>query len=113
MKKIIRKFYPIVFGLALFLLYITIYPKPENSENFSTALSVFFTALGSSALIIFHNRKDAFLFYLYPLISIVMPFLAMYFFHLFNTLEQKIIIFLQAGSLIMLIIFILYLAKKE
>ncbi|HLP47780.1 MAG TPA: hypothetical protein VK469_17690 [Candidatus Kapabacteria bacterium] len=113
MKKILRKFYPVFFGLALFLLYIAIYSTPENSESFSTALSVFFAALGSSALILFHSRKEAFLFYLYPLISIVIPFLTMHFFNLFNTLEQKVIIGLQTAALIMLIVFIVYLTKKE
>ncbi|MCU0288406.1 MAG: hypothetical protein MUF15_18675 [Acidobacteria bacterium] len=113
MKKIIRKFYPIFFGLSLFLLYFAIYSTPDNSENYSTALAVFTTALGSSALIVFHSRRDVILFYFYPLISVIIPFLAMYFFHLFDSLEQKVIIGFQAGAFFMLIIFIVYLAKKE
>lgn len=113
MKKIIRKFYPILFGLALLLLYMLIYPLPKNSENYSTALSVFFTALGSSALIIFHRHKDGFLFYMYPVISIGFPFFSMFFLHLFETLEQKVIIGIQVTALVMLIIFIAYLLKKE
>lgn len=108
-----RKYYPILFGLVLFLFYITIYPSPAGSENFSTALAVFFTALGSSAVIIFPRRENAFLFYSYLLGSLAFPLLLMSFFHFFNTVEQKAIIGIQALALILLILFVSYQSKNK
>ncbi|MCX6584464.1 MAG: hypothetical protein NT166_30200 [Candidatus Aminicenantes bacterium] len=112
MKKTIRKLYPIFFGLALFLFYIAIYPSPAGADDYSTALAVFFTALGSSAVIIFPRREAPFLYYSYLLGSLAFPILAMSFFHFFKTAEQKAIIGVQALALILLVLFVSYQPEK-
>ncbi len=93
MKKIIHYFLPLLFALLLFLFYIIIYPStsPVESENFSTALLVFFTALGSCAVIIFSGQKNKFLLYFYISISIGFPLILLLFFNLFNTVQLKIL----------------------
>ncbi|MDQ1351342.1 MAG: hypothetical protein QG657_1644 [Acidobacteriota bacterium] len=108
MKKTIRKFYPILFGLALFLFYITLYPSPADKGNYSTALAVFFTAVGCCAVIIYSRSEERFLFYSYLLGSLALPILLMTFFHFFSTVEQKAIIGIQVLALILLILFVSY-----
>ncbi len=113
MKKTMQKFYPLLFGLALFLFYITIYASPASSENYSTALAVFFTAIGSGAVIIFPRRENAFLFYSYIVGSLGFPILLLSFFHFFNTVEQKAIIGIQVLAMILLILFVSYQSKNK
>ena len=113
MKKTLHSLFPILFGLALFFFYISIYSSPIGSESFSTAVLVFFTALGGSAVIIFPWKKGAPLFYCYLPVSVGVPFLLVLFAPFFNTVPLKIIFGTQVLGLILLILFVSYQSKER
>jgi uncharacterized phage infection (PIP) family protein YhgE len=113
MKKTMRKFYPFFFGLVLLIFYIAIYPSPADKENYSTALAVFFTALGCSAVIVFRRCEEPFLYYSYLFGSLALPILLKIFFHFFNTVEQKAIIGIQVLAVILLVLFVSYQSESR
>jgi len=108
MKKIIHYLLPLLFAVALFVFYIIIYPSPflVESENFATAILVFFTALGSGAVIIFSGQKNKFPLYFYLSVSIGCPLILLLFFNLFHTTQLKIIFGCQVVGLVWLKIFV-------
>ncbi len=108
MKKIIHYLVPLLFALFLFFFYIIIYPSPSplESENFATAILVFFTALGSGAVIIFSGQKNKFLLYFYLSVSIGCPLILLLFFNLFPTVQLKVIFGCQVVGLVWLKIFV-------
>lgn len=61
MKQILSNLYPLSFALANFFFYILVFRPNMQSGDFTTALMVFFTALGSSALIVFYDAAKRFL----------------------------------------------------
>jgi hypothetical protein len=110
MKKIIHYLVPLLFALSLFFFYIMIYPLPSpvelESENVATAILVFFTALGSGAVIILSGQKNKFPLYFYLSVSIGCPLLLLLFFNLFHTVQLKVIFGCQVIGIFWLKIFV-------
>jgi len=61
MKQILSSLYPLFFAIANLIFYILVYKPSLQSSDFTTAMMVFFTALGASALIVFAHPKKRFL----------------------------------------------------
>ncbi len=106
-------FLPIFFGLVLFLLHVIIFPSPLGSENFPTAVLLFFTGLGSAAVIIFPGDKNKLLLYFYFLVSIGFPFILLFFFDFFDTVEHKVLVLLNLVGVTMLKFFVSYYLKSQ
>lgn len=81
-----KYFLPPFFGMVSFLFYMIIYRPPVGSEDFITAIMVFFAALAWSALITLSKEKKQWILYLYVLIAIIFPLLMALFFKGFNIL---------------------------
>lgn len=106
-------FVPIFFGLVLFLLHIILFPSPMGSENFPTAVLLFFTGLGAAAVIIFPGRKNEFLLYFYFLVSIGFPFILLFSFNFFDTVEHKVLVGLNLVGVVLLKFFVSYHMKSR
>lgn len=115
MKKIIHYFLPLLFALLLFLFYIIIYPStsPMESENLSTAILVFSTAMGSCAVIIFSGQKNKFPLYFYISISIGFPLILLLLFNFFHTVQLKVILGCQVVGIFWLKLFVSAYLKQQ
>lgn len=78
-KKFITNLSPLLIALSSFLFYIIIYKPGFKSEDFTTALLVFFTVLGAVAIIIFHTKATRVLFLLYITASLILPAILLFF----------------------------------
>lgn len=79
MKKVLKYLLPLFIALFSFLFYIFLYNPPVKSEDFTTALLVFFTVLGAAAIIIFHTKENRVLLILYASVSILLPAILLFF----------------------------------
>lgn len=113
MKKRIYSFLPIFFGLVLFLLHMILFSSPLGSENFPTAVLLFFTGLGSAAVIILPGDKNKFLLYFYFLVSIGFPFILLFFFNFFDSVEHKVLVGLNLVGVTLLKFFVSYCLKSR
>ena len=77
---------PPFFGLVSFLFYMVIYRPSLGSEDFITAIMVFFAALAWSAVISLTKEKKQWVLYLYVLIAVIFPLIMALFFNGFNIL---------------------------
>jgi CHASE2 domain-containing sensor protein len=59
--------------------YIIIYNPAEKSEDFTTALLVFFAVLGISAIILFPDKESKIILWFYISISLLIPVLFLFF----------------------------------
>ncbi len=84
MKKLLNYIFPLFFGLFAFLFYIVIYHPAVESEDFTTAVLVFFTALGSSAIVRFSAKEFRFLLRLYAVSSVILPLFFIFFIKIFK-----------------------------
>jgi hypothetical protein len=78
-KKFITYLFPLLIALSSFLFFIIIYKPGVKSENFTTALLVFFAVMGSAAIIVFHSKETRVLFYLYVSASVILPAILLFF----------------------------------
>lgn len=106
---------PLLFALLLFFFYIIIYPSPSpvESENFATAVLVFFTGMGSCAAVIFSGQKNKLIFYCYFSVSIGFPLLLLLFFNFFNTVQLKVILGCLVIGLFWLKLFVSAYLKQQ
>ena len=75
---------PTIFGMLSFLFYILLYTPTLGSEDFITALLVFFAAASWSAVIILADREDPRVLNLHLSISIIFPLILPLLFKRFN-----------------------------
>ena len=78
-KKFIIYLSPLLIALSSFLFYIIFYKPGVKSEDFTTALLVFFGVLGSVAIILFHTKETRVIFYLYVTASLILPVILLFF----------------------------------
>lgn len=78
-KAFIKYFLPLFIALPALLLYIVIYRPAGRSEDFTTALLVFFAVLGISAIILFPGKENKIFLWLYISISLLIPALFLFF----------------------------------
>lgn len=77
-KKWIKSLLPLFFALFAFLSYIVIYNPALGTQDFTTALLVFFAGLGSAALVLFTRSKNFFLLRFYSVVSLLVPALFLF-----------------------------------
>jgi len=78
-SKPIKFISPVIIALLSFLFYIILYNPGLKSEDFTTALLVFFAMLGACAIILFQSKETRFLFRLYLLLSLIPPVIFLFF----------------------------------
>jgi Na+/proline symporter len=78
-SKPIKYISPVIIALLSFLIYIILYKPGLTSEDFTTAILVFFAMLGSCAIILFQTRETRLLFRLYLLLSLIPPVIFLFF----------------------------------
>jgi hypothetical protein len=78
-KKSTKYISPPLIALLSFLFYIIIYNPEVKSEDFTTALMVFFAVLGSCAIILFYTKETRFFFWLYVSLSLIVPVIFLFF----------------------------------
>ncbi|UCH94389.1 MAG: hypothetical protein JSV88_29535 [Candidatus Aminicenantes bacterium] len=89
-RKYMKYFMPLLFGLLSFLFYMVIYRPPLGSEDFITALMVFFAALAWSTMMTLTRAEKQWVLYLYLLVSIISPLIMALFFKGFNLLWHTV-----------------------
>lgn len=80
MEKKLKPFAPPVIATLFFLLYMVVYRPAPGTKDFSTAILVFFGALGSVALILLTAPESKKLKYVYVAVSLLVPPLLLYLF---------------------------------
>ncbi|MFC2155795.1 hypothetical protein ACFLRB_04825 [Acidobacteriota bacterium] len=78
-KKFITYLSPLLIALFSFLFYIIFYKPGVQTEDFTTALLVFFGVMGSVAIVLFHTKETRVIFHFYVTASIVFPVLLLFF----------------------------------
>lgn len=101
-----KYFGPLFFGLVSFLFYMVIYRPPVGSEDFITALMVFFAALAWSAVISLTNEKKQWILFFYLSIAIIFPLIMALFFKEFNMLWHMVALGLIVLAVIGLRLFV-------
>jgi magnesium-transporting ATPase (P-type) len=79
MGKRMKFFIPFIFALFSLLFHVLHYRPPVGSEDFITALLVFFAALGWSSVIVLARVKKQWVFYAYAAPVIIIPLLIVLF----------------------------------
>ena len=85
---------------------MVIYRPSVGSEDFITALMVFFAALAWSAVLTLTKEKKQWVLYLYILIAIIFPLLMALFFKGFNILWHMAALGLIVVAIVGLVIYI-------
>ncbi len=68
-----NNFFPLIFAMFSFLIYILLYGLAVDSENFITSLLVFFAALGWSTQILLTKDGNRLVYYSYISGIIILP----------------------------------------
>jgi hypothetical protein len=89
-REQVKYFGPLFFGLVSFFFYMVIYRPPVGSEDFITALMVFFAALAWSAVLTLPKEKKQWVLYLYVLIAMIFPLITALFLKGFNILWHMV-----------------------
>jgi hypothetical protein len=114
MREQMKYFGPFFFGLVSFLFYMVIYRPPVGSEDFITALMVFFAALAWSAVLTLTKEKKQWVLYLYLLIAVIFPLILALFFKGFNILWHMVALGLIVLAIVGLRLFVSgYLKYKK
>jgi predicted membrane protein len=105
-RKQVKYFGPLFFGLVSFLFYMVIYRPPVGSEDFITALMVFCAALAWSAVLTLTKEKKQWVLYLYLLIAVILPFIMALFLNEFNILWHMVALGLMVLAVVGLRLFV-------
>lgn len=114
-RKQVKYFGPLFFGLVSFSFYMVIYRPSPGSEDFVTALMVFCAALAWSAVLTLTKEKKQWVFYFYVLIAIIFPLIMALFLSEFNILWHMVALGLIVLAVVGLRLFVpsYFKYKKE
>lgn len=79
MKGLFKKLIPLGFAVFTFLIYFAIYNPQVNSFDFTNSLLLFFTAMGSGAIIEFAQEPQKQVYYFYLSIAVALPIVMVFF----------------------------------